>query len=40
MLSIRNWEQLTTECGWSTNQYVSRMQELLKRTLVREPQGT
>ena len=40
MLSIRNWEQLTTDCGWSTNQYVSRMQKLLKRTLVREPQGT
>ena len=40
MLSIRNWEQLTTECGWSTNQYVSRMQKLLKRILVRAPQGT
>src|SRR5918997_536236 len=40
MLSIRNWEQLTTDCGWSTNQYVSRMQKLLKRTLVRRPQGT
>jgi AcrR family transcriptional regulator len=40
MLSIRNWEQLTTECGWSTNQYVSRMQKLLKRTLVRGPHGT
>ncbi len=39
MLSIRNWEQLTTECGWSTNQYVSRMQKLLKRTLVRGPEG-
>ena len=40
MLSIRNWEQLTTECGWSTNQYVSRMQELLKRTFVRGSHGT
>ena len=40
MLLIRNWEQLTTECGWSTNQYVSRMQKLLKRTLVRGPHGT
>ena len=40
MLSIRNWEQLTTECGWSTNQYVSRMQRLLKCTLVRGSQGT
>jgi AcrR family transcriptional regulator len=40
MLSIRNWEQLTTECGWSTNRYVGRMQKLLKRTLVRGSQGT
>ena len=34
MLSIRNWEQLTIECGWSTSQYVGRMQEQLKRTFV------
>ena len=40
MLSIRNWEQLTIECGWSTGQYVARMQKLLKRTFVREPEGT
>src|ERR671912_1036583 len=31
MLSIRNWEQLTIECGWSTNQYVGWIQELTKR---------
>jgi AcrR family transcriptional regulator len=35
MLSIRNWEQLTVECGWSTSGYVGRMQKLLKRALVR-----
>jgi AcrR family transcriptional regulator len=40
MLSIRNWEQLTIECGWSTKQYVSRMQKLLKRALVRGPEET
>ena len=40
MLSIRNWESLTIECGWSTNQYVSRMRKLLKRTLMRGPHGT
>ena len=40
MLSILNWEQLTIECGWSTGQYVGRMQKLLKRTFVREPEGT
>lgn len=36
MLSVHNWEHLTMECGWSTKQYVSRMQTLLKRTFVRE----
>lgn len=35
MLSIRNWESLTLECGWSTSQYVGRMQELTKRTFLR-----
>ena len=35
MLSIRNWEQLTIECGWSIGQYVGRMQNLLKRALER-----
>jgi AcrR family transcriptional regulator len=37
MLSIRNWEQLTIECGWSTSQYVDRMQKLLKRAFVQGP---
>lgn len=36
MLSIRNWESLTIECGWSQEQYVRRIQELSKRALVRE----
>ncbi len=39
MLSIRNWEQLTIECGWSISQYVGRMQKLLKRALVQVPEG-
>lgn len=39
MLSIRNWESLTIECGWSTSQYVVRMQELSKRTFVRGAEG-
>lgn len=38
MLSIRNWESLTLECGWSTTQYVGRMQELVKRTFLRGSQ--
>jgi hypothetical protein len=40
MLSIRNWEQLTIECGWSTGLYVGRMQKLLKRTFVRGSEET
>ncbi len=39
MLSIRNWEQLTVECGWSNSQYVDRMQKLLKHALVQVPEG-
>ena len=40
MLSIRNWEHLTIDCGWSTSQYVDRMQELSKRAFVRGPEET
>jgi AcrR family transcriptional regulator len=40
MLSVRNWEQLTIECGWSVEQYVDRMQKLAKRTFVRGPEET
>lgn len=36
MLSIRNWENLTIDCGWSPEQYVDRMQRLTKRALVRD----
>lgn len=39
MLSIRNWESLTIECGWTTGQYVSRLQELSKRTFIRGGDG-
>jgi AcrR family transcriptional regulator len=35
MLSIRNWESLTRECGWSVDHYVARMQDLTKRVFVR-----
>ena len=34
VISINNWEQLTKECGWSTQQYLDHMKTLLKRTLV------
>src|SRR5918992_4014379 len=38
MLSIRNWEQLTIECGWSIGQYVGWMQTILKSALVKGPE--
>ena len=34
IISIHNWEQLTIECGWSTDQYIDWMKELLKRTFI------
>jgi len=40
MLSIRNWESLTVERGWSTDRYVGRMQDLTKRAFVQAPEGT
>ncbi|CAA9469378.1 MAG: hypothetical protein AVDCRST_MAG12-641 [uncultured Rubrobacteraceae bacterium] len=38
MLSIRNWESLTRERGWSVDHYVDRMQDLTKRVFVRAPE--
>lgn len=35
LLAVHNWEQLTTECGWSTGEYINRMQAILKSTLVK-----
>lgn len=35
MLSVHNWEQLIIDCRWTTDEYVSRMQSLLKETLVK-----
>jgi AcrR family transcriptional regulator len=36
MLLVPNWENLTIECGWSTQQYVKWMKTLAKRTFVQE----
>ena len=36
MLSVENWEQLTTECGWSNQQYVERMKTIAEQTLVKD----
>ncbi len=35
-LSIATWEHLTTERGWSQDQYRERMQWVIKRALLRE----
>jgi AcrR family transcriptional regulator len=34
LLSVRQWEHLTIDCGWTTQQYVQRMQTLVRRALV------
>jgi AcrR family transcriptional regulator len=34
-ISIANWENLTIERGWSQEQYITRIQYALKRTLLR-----
>ena len=34
LLSVRNWEQLTIECGWPNDKYIAWMKTLLVRTLV------
>jgi len=36
MLLVPNWENLTSECGWSTRQYVRWMKTVAKRTFVDE----
>jgi len=34
LLSFQTWEQLTSECGWPTEQYISTMKTMLHRTFV------
>ena len=36
MLLVPNWENLTDECGWSTQQYVRWMRIVAERTFVKE----
>ena len=36
MLLVPNWENLTIECGWSTQQYIRWMKTLATRTFVAE----
>ena len=34
IISVRNWEQLTIECGWSQRRYVQAMKELAEKALL------
>lgn len=34
MLSVRNWEQLTIECGWSQEAYIEHLTTLARRIFV------
>ena len=36
MLSVRNWEQLTIDCGWSQKKYVATLKSLARRIFVVE----
>ncbi len=36
MLSVRNWEHLTVDCGWPQERYVETMKSLARRILVAE----
>lgn len=36
MLLVPNWENLTMACGWSTREYVARMQAIAERAFVNE----
>lgn len=34
MLSVRNWEQLTIDCGWPQAEYIGTLKSLARRILV------
>jgi len=36
MLSVRNWEQLTIECGWPQEKYIETLKSLARRIFVVE----
>ncbi len=36
MLSVRNWEQLTIECGWPQERYIETLKSLARRIFVAE----
>ena len=34
LLSVRNWEQLTQDCGWSLREYIQGIKSVARKTLV------
>ena len=34
MLSVRNWELLTKQCGWTNDEFIQRLQLQAKRTFI------
>lgn len=34
MMSVRNWEQLTVDCGWSQKKYIDTMKVTARQTLL------
>jgi len=34
LLSVRNWEQLTQQCGWPQERYVEKITEMAEKMLV------
>ncbi|WP_223475749.1 TetR/AcrR family transcriptional regulator [Oricola indica] len=36
LLSVRNWEQLVRQCGWTQKDYVEAMKRTARQTLVRQ----
>ncbi|MGI9260511.1 MAG: TetR/AcrR family transcriptional regulator [Woeseiaceae bacterium] len=37
LLLVPNWEALTIECGWSSQQYVDEMKSMAARVFVKDP---
>jgi len=40
LLSVRNWEQLTSDCGWTQERYIKRMKALARRILVADARSS
>lgn len=36
LLSVRNWEQLTIECGWTVERYIEKTQQLARGVFIKQ----